>query len=292
MCKQIECKNCIPFFVLTLILSYYSNASIVKNESAILLVENSSALKNKGYFRFQRKVNTKPKSITRFQYITGGLAAVWPGFGMGHAIQGRWDEGGWIHPAIQGGVFVSGLSVLAFRHSPDDWSDKSKFKSFRKEFNFLLGALGLLKVWEAVDIWFLPSHYKMAKKYDGEPISITKKRYVTGGIMSIVPGFGIGHAVQGRWWDRGWIFTMWQPFLLFGTFYMAAFSHFGSDNMLKKPTFWVIFLVPKIWEVVDAWTLSSHYKYKIVKDSFQIKPLFTYHNQGNYGLGLSFHYKF
>ena len=294
MHKQIECKSCTPIFAFALILmlSYHSNASIVKNESSVSQGGDSSSESNVLYPLSTKTTHVKSKTITKFHYVVGGLAAVWPGFGVGHAIQERWNERGWIHPAIQLGGLLAGLSVLAFRHSPDEWSDKNKFKSFQRETGFLFGAFGLLRVWEAVDVWFLPSHYKIAKEYTGEPISITKKRYITGGIMSIVPGFGIGHAIQGRWWDRGWVFSLWQPFLLFATGSIAGVLHFGSKDAFKSPTFWAIFLAPKIWEVVDAWTLSSHYKYKIVKDSFQIRPFFTYHNQDNYGLGLSFSYKF
>ena len=37
---------------------------------------------------------------------------------------------------------------------------------------------------------------------------ISKNRYITGGVLGTALGFGIGHAVQGRWLsDKGWIFT-------------------------------------------------------------------------------------
>jgi hypothetical protein len=36
---------------------------------------------------------------------------------------------------------------------------------------------------------------------------ISVGRYVTGMVMTHLFGFGIGHAVQGRWTERGWIFT-------------------------------------------------------------------------------------
>lgn len=40
---------------------------------------------------------------------------------------------------------------------------------------------------------------------DGE---VSTPRYIIGGILGTYPiGFGIGHAIQGRYSDRGWIFT-------------------------------------------------------------------------------------
>src|SRR5215211_7901978 len=37
---------------------------------------------------------------------------------------------------------------------------------------------------------------------------ITPGKYVGGGITATALGWGIGHAIQGRWLDRGWIFTL------------------------------------------------------------------------------------
>lgn len=36
---------------------------------------------------------------------------------------------------------------------------------------------------------------------------ITVGRYVSGGVIGSVFGFGIGHAVVGRWQEKGWVFT-------------------------------------------------------------------------------------
>jgi hypothetical protein len=37
---------------------------------------------------------------------------------------------------------------------------------------------------------------------------ISTGAHIGGGVAALFLGFGIGHAVQGRWGDRGWIFTL------------------------------------------------------------------------------------
>lgn len=54
-----------------------------------------------------------------------------------------------------------------------------------------------------------PRHYLSPEDQDvlarGE---ISTGRYILGGVLSIWPGLGIGQAVQLRYRDRGWIFTV------------------------------------------------------------------------------------
>lgn len=40
-----------------------------------------------------------------------------------------------------------------------------------------------------------------------DEISMSRSQYITGGILGSAFGFGIGHAIQGRYVDKGWIFT-------------------------------------------------------------------------------------
>jgi hypothetical protein len=37
---------------------------------------------------------------------------------------------------------------------------------------------------------------------------VSRARHIGGSVSSIVLGFGSGHAIQGRWRERGWIFTV------------------------------------------------------------------------------------
>ena len=42
--------------------------------------------------------------ISQGQYISGGVVGTVFGFGIGHAIQGRWTKTGWIHTTLQSGA--------------------------------------------------------------------------------------------------------------------------------------------------------------------------------------------
>lgn len=92
---------------------------------------------------------------------------------------------------------------------------------------------------------------------------ISTTRYVAGGILSIYPGFGIGHAVQGRYTDKGWIFTTGEAIstavvisglIDCGTSTVISSSKecSGKDKMLVGT---VGFLGFKIWEIFDAWVI-------------------------------------
>ena len=131
-----------------------------------------------------------------------------------------------------------------------------------------------------------------------KPKTIYREQYIIGGIFGTMSGFGIGHAVQGRYTEKGWIFTMGGLSLLAG-FSGAVYFGFGAsyqpDNKLLFGAAYtslgvlLIGMGLKIWEVVDVWMLPSHYK--VVKEkAFQVKPLAFYdtNNQLHYGLSLNY----
>jgi hypothetical protein len=92
----------------------------------------------------------------------------------------------------------------------------------------------------------------------------TPMEYLGGGVLAWAPGFGVGHAVQGRWADKGWIFTVGQIFS--AVFIMIEVENFDCDDP-KKSNFEcylsetdnkfafgaVSFSFFKIWEIWDAW---------------------------------------
>lgn len=83
---------------------------------------------------------------------------------------------------------------------------------------------------------------------------ISDGQYIAGGLLGIYPGLGIGHAVQGRWLQKGWIFTV-------GESVSAAVAVVGAlrcigyercDNTLLLAG--VVGLYGfKIWEIFDVW---------------------------------------
>lgn len=97
---------------------------------------------------------------------------------------------------------------------------------------------------------------------------ISQASYIVGGILGIWPGLGIGHAVQSRYSDKGWIFTV-------GELGSIAIMAIGISNSINGTTCtvgsasstctlssagytelvigYLGFLGFKIWEIVDVW---------------------------------------
>ena len=156
----------------------------------------------------------------------------------------------------------------------------------------------------------LPTAYEDSK-------TLSNGRYIGGGAASILLGWGIGHAIQERYAEKGWIFTAggalraigFSGFILsllsssidlqkkfiknhkdglfedgFPEFEMPGLSYFFLGAMVAGAGI-------KIWEMIDIWILPS--SYKVVKESpFEIKPLAFYDPHTNLNYGLSLKYKF
>ena len=141
------------------------------------------------------------------------------------------------------------------------------------------------------------------RDYDSSTKSITNGQYIGGGVTSILLGYGIGHAIQGRYMERGWIFTASELVAIGGYITSVVFFVTEASDVYRTGNtggvkafggvslaFLVALTGLRVWEIVDAWMLPSHYK--IVKESpFQLTPL-AYYNQKNMNLGLSLQYKF
>jgi hypothetical protein len=97
---------------------------------------------------------------------------------------------------------------------------------------------------------------------------IDTTRYVIGGILGTYPGLGIGHAVQGRYSDRGWIFTAGE---IGSTAVLAVGAARCLGTVYNRPcddgllTLGVVGLLGfKIWEIIDVWVapidINRHYR--------------------------------
>ncbi|MBC7740888.1 MAG: hypothetical protein H7061_01745 [Bdellovibrionaceae bacterium] len=95
-------------------------------------------------------------------------------------------------------------------------------------------------------------------------VPVTTGKYITGGILGSTLGFGIGHGVQGRYADKGWIFTAGEVAgLLILTPAAAQCAKDNENNSDKQcsnsqksivTAGYLVFLGFHIWEVVDVWT--------------------------------------
>ena len=130
----------------------------------------------------------------------------------------------------------------------------------------------------------------------GHTKTISNGRYIGGGVASIFLGFGIGHAIQGRWGERGWTFTLLDTIGVSG---MIASSVALRDDIREGVLIGgfvgsiLIFVTSKIWSIADAWVLPS--QYKIAQESrFQVNPLIVsnYSDLSTVGLGLGMKYRF
>ncbi len=113
---------------------------------------------------------------------------------------------------------------------------------------------------------------------------ISTARYFTGGVVGTYPtlGFGLGHAIQGRWSDDGWIFTVGE----LGTLSLLVAGASGcADSLLKTQncsnlennmivTGLIGFLGFRIWEIIDLWFRPPSYnkKYKTLKKYIESAP--------------------
>jgi hypothetical protein len=94
---------------------------------------------------------------------------------------------------------------------------------------------------------------------------ISKGRYVTGGVVGSVVGFGVGHAIQKRYAkSHAWIFTATESAALA---YIFSSTLFACDGLLgdqydrcmqqvdqKVMIGSVVYWGFHIWEIFDVWT--------------------------------------
>ncbi len=113
-------------------------------------------------------------------------------------------------------------------------------------------------------------------------------RYVISGIIGFYPGFGIGHAIQGRYSERGYIFTIGEVGSVFlmsiglADCLTSAYPYNGSyschSGLVTAGA--VGFFGFKIWELIDVWAvpLEQNERYRQLKkrlgdNAIRIEPI-------------------
>lgn len=94
------------------------------------------------------------------------------------------------------------------------------------------------------------------------PEDLGTTRYVLSGILGTYPGFGLGHAIQSRYLEKGWIFTAGEGgFAVLGIVGLAEcgtsaalFSTNSCNSNSKLLAGMAGFLVFKVWEIIDVWS--------------------------------------
>ena len=109
------------------------------------------------------------------------------------------------------------------------------------------------------------------RSYTYTLIGMNRREYLLGGLTSTVLGFGSGHAVQGRYWKDGWIFTAGEV-VSFGAV-LASLAPCRDDFFriekidiaqrlakCNKPGLilgQLSFISFRVWETVDAWVTPN-----------------------------------
>ena len=174
--------------------------------------------------------------------------------------------------------------------------------------SYWMAAFALFKLGEIVHAWW-PS--KLAPLQRGQTINdatvIPRHRYLWGGALGTTVGFGLGHAVQGRWWSqgRGWVYTLTQLPIIPAIYSIAAQNScekradkkerehrhkgesWGCPNPIGEETaafLMVTFVISRIIEVFNVWDIN--YNQHRVADTGKRNSLLLLPYADNHGLGL------
>ncbi len=132
---------------------------------------------------------------------------------------------------------------------------------------------------------------------------ISTARYVVGGILGTYPlGFGVGHAIQKRYKETGWIFTVGE----LGSLAVAAagastcMEDREGDGKWSKCKSGLLmagglsFIGFRIWEIIDLWTappsLNKRYRELKARESATQARLFLLPQTDGALLGLQWRF--
>lgn len=147
--------------LLTFIIAIYSMAAISDSE---LIYE---AQKKNIHLTKKDKKILEIGEISTTRYVIGGVLGTYPlGLGIGHAVQGRWEEDGakftWGQLGSLGVILIGAVGC----NKDDEWDC-----SGGNEGLIVAGVIGYVgfRLWEIVDVWAAPpsynSKYKKLQKY-------------------------------------------------------------------------------------------------------------------------------
>ena len=118
-------------------------------------------------YAYQPQISEEDAELLRDGYITpertviGGLVAIWLGWGMGQAVEGRWHDTGWIftvgETASLAAIIGGAIGIINCESGPDISPCSS---GDARSTGFLIGgviALTGFRIWEVVDAFIGPS---------------------------------------------------------------------------------------------------------------------------------------
>lgn len=92
------------------------------------------------------------------------------------------------------------------------------------------------------------------------PTLVSKDDYVVGGIVGSVVGFGIGHAVQSRYSDYGWVFSIGEGLGVAGwkiiPWIMEASGYIGRAPTIISRAGLSVLVGLRLWQITDLWVFT------------------------------------
>ena len=197
--------------------------------SVVTMVHSCYQLEARGVPRSKKSQNRQPWSISTTRYAIGGVIGSTLGVGLplanmimvadggsnyfswaslaggiGHAVQGRWWDGHGF------GFTMGGLYTYMALAVAEGENDNQPFT-----WTMFLGT----KLAELITVWFPPYQLSLAPK------KIDEARYVAGGTLGTVFGFGSGHLIQGRGIASAWPYALTQ---------ISALSMFYIEEQCRR----------------------------------------------------------
>lgn len=117
---------------------------------------------------------------------------------------------------------------------------------------------------------FITKTFGFPKKDTSEQFKPSVSKYIAGGLLGVWPGFGVGHAIQGRYFDSGWIYTAGEAGALLAGYYGCKNTRDAGGGCALLPSF--IFMGFKITEIYSVWNYSSYIESQRIISSF-INPI-------------------
>jgi len=108
--------------------------------------------------------------------------------------------------------------------------------------------------------------------------TVSTGQYITGGLVGSFLGFGIGHAIQGRYLEKGYIFTLGEtviPLIMAPVLYNLTTTKAQRDkcvDMCGFGSFITVALGFRVWEIFSLWGGAR----PIDKDSSEAILFFDY----------------
>lgn len=128
--------------------------------------------------------------ITRTRYVVGGILGTYPlGLGIGHAVQGRYTEKGWIFTVGE----LASIAALAAGLGNCTWSSYDNDNCENSGGLIFLGLFGYVgfRIWEIIDVWAAPPehnrrYHQLKSMYPGSEITFQP------GFIPMAGGGGLG----------------------------------------------------------------------------------------------------